>query len=239
MLQLRRHHNFPTWALCVDLAKAFDAANHDLLFGLLLSKHGVPDHLVDIIRQLCHDTEIKLKVGKEEKTTPCLVRVKQGDNMAPVLFLFFMQDGGSIRARMEKNETETPQFCHFEKMQDGRLLGQDWRAKGKLFELCCLPCVDDGSFVFANRKDMVRATQIIHDGTMACFGLIMHVGRNCKSSKTGGICHPPLLQECDDLDKHTPEEARFEAQPTDPSPSPGNLSTCGHGWPKTCAMTQM
>jgi exonuclease III len=34
MLQLRRYHNLPTWALYVDLVKAFDTANHDLLFKL-------------------------------------------------------------------------------------------------------------------------------------------------------------------------------------------------------------
>ena len=85
MLQMRRYHNLPTWALYVDLVKALDTANHELLFKLL-SKFGVPDHLIDVIRRLYHNTEIKIKVGKEEQNIPYSVGVKQGDNMAPVLF---------------------------------------------------------------------------------------------------------------------------------------------------------
>ena len=83
MLQMRRYHNLPIWAVYVDLVKAFDIANHELLFKLL-SKFGVPDQLVDVIRRLYHNTEIKIKVGKEERNIPYSVGVKQGDNMAPV-----------------------------------------------------------------------------------------------------------------------------------------------------------
>jgi hypothetical protein len=38
MLELRRCHNLPTWVLHVDSVKAFDTANHELLFKLL-TKH--------------------------------------------------------------------------------------------------------------------------------------------------------------------------------------------------------
>ena len=70
MLELRRYHNLPTWALYVDLVKAFDIGNHELLFKLL-TKYGVPDHLVNVVQRLYHDTtEIKLKVGREERTIP-------------------------------------------------------------------------------------------------------------------------------------------------------------------------
>jgi hypothetical protein len=34
-LETRRQHDLPTWALFVDLVKAFDTVNHDLLFALL------------------------------------------------------------------------------------------------------------------------------------------------------------------------------------------------------------
>jgi hypothetical protein len=46
--------------------------------------------------------------------------------MAPVLFLFFMQAMAEVlEQEWRKNEIETPQFRHFERMQGGRLLGQD------------------------------------------------------------------------------------------------------------------
>jgi hypothetical protein len=154
----------------------------------------VPDHLVDVIRRLYHETEIKIKVGKEERHIPCSVGVKQGDNMAPVLFLFLMQ---AMAEALEKEwgDIDMPQFRHFEKRNSGRLLGQDWKAKGKLFELCYLLHVDDGAFIFTNRRDMIKASRIIHQ-TMARFGLIMHVGRDGKPSKTEAMCHPPSLKEC-------------------------------------------
>jgi hypothetical protein len=40
-LQLRREHNQNTYVLFVDLIKAFDTANHDLLFEIL-AKYGTP-----------------------------------------------------------------------------------------------------------------------------------------------------------------------------------------------------
>jgi hypothetical protein len=99
-----------------------------------------------------------------------------------------------------------PQFRHFEKTNSGRLLGQDWKAKGKLFELCYLLHVDDGAFIFTNRRDMIKASRIIHQ-TMARFGLTMHVGRDGKPSKTEAMCHPPSLKECQDRPNDTTEEA--------------------------------
>jgi hypothetical protein len=136
MLQLQRYPNLPMWALFIDLVKAFDTANHDLLFRLLL-KYGVPDHLVNVVQQLYHDMEIKLKVSKEERTTPySVLGVKQGDNMALVLFLFLMQAmAEALEKEWSENEIDIPQFRHFEKTERGRLLGQAWKMKGKLFEL--------------------------------------------------------------------------------------------------------
>jgi hypothetical protein len=169
----------------------------------------VPHHLIDVIRQLYHDTEIKLKVGKEERIIPYSVGVKQGDNMAPVLFLFLMQAMAEVLEKeWSENDFDIPQFRHFERIQGGRFLGQDWRAKGKLLELYYLLYVDDGSFIFTNRRDMVKANRIIHR-TMARFGLIMHIGRDGKPSKTEAMYHPPSLQECQDQPDNTPEEATY------------------------------
>ena len=109
---------------------------------------------------------------------------------------------------MEKNEIDISQFRHFEKVNGGRLLGQDWKAKGRIFELYYLLYVDDGAFIFTNRRDMIKATRIIHE-TMARFGLIMHIGRDGKPSKTEAVYHPPSLQECQGQPDETPEEAQY------------------------------
>ena len=56
---------------------------------------------------------IKLKIGKKERIIPYLVRVKQGDNMAPVLFLFTMQamaEASPLEKEWSKNGIDIPQF---------------------------------------------------------------------------------------------------------------------------------
>jgi hypothetical protein len=40
-LQLRKEHQQDTYLLFIDLIKAFDTANHDLLFAIL-EKYGAP-----------------------------------------------------------------------------------------------------------------------------------------------------------------------------------------------------
>ena len=45
-LQLRKEHQQDTYVLFVDLIKAFDTANHDLLFAIL-EKYGAPPPLID------------------------------------------------------------------------------------------------------------------------------------------------------------------------------------------------
>jgi hypothetical protein len=47
-LQLRKEHQQDTYLLFIDLIKAFDTANHDLLFAIL-EKYGTPRALIDII----------------------------------------------------------------------------------------------------------------------------------------------------------------------------------------------
>jgi hypothetical protein len=48
-LALRRLHKKETLILFVDLIKAFDTVNHDLLFKVLL-KFGIPEELVGVVR---------------------------------------------------------------------------------------------------------------------------------------------------------------------------------------------
>ena len=211
ILQLRRYHNLPTWTLYVDLVKAFDTANHQLLFKLL-KKFGVPEHMTGVIERLYKDAEIKIKIGKEERTIPYSVGVKQGDNMAPVLFLFLMQAlSETLEKEWKKNNITIPEFKHFPKSGKGRLLGQDWKAKGKTFELFYLLYVDDGAFNFTDQNDMIKASKIIRD-TMKRFGLIMHIGVDGGKSKTEAMYYPPTLEEASKIKNEAPgaEEATFD-----------------------------
>ena len=73
----------------VDLVKACDTANHALLLRIL-ERYGAPLKFVAAIKTIYTDNICVLKIKKEKAEIPQSVRVRQGDNMAPVLFLFLM-----------------------------------------------------------------------------------------------------------------------------------------------------
>ncbi len=64
-------------------------ANHTLLLRIL-ECYGAPPKFVTAIQTIYTDNICVLKIEKEIVEIPQSVRVRQGDNMAPVLFLFFM-----------------------------------------------------------------------------------------------------------------------------------------------------
>ena len=47
-LQLRHKHMLPTWALFVDLVKAFNTIDRELMFEIL-SKFGIPESVIYVI----------------------------------------------------------------------------------------------------------------------------------------------------------------------------------------------
>jgi hypothetical protein len=87
-LQLHKEHQQDTYLLFIDLIKAFDTANHDLLFAIL-EKYGAPRALIDVIQHLHDNFQLKLVFDKKNQAIiDYTVGVKQGDNMAGLLFLF-------------------------------------------------------------------------------------------------------------------------------------------------------
>jgi hypothetical protein len=89
-LQLRREHDLKLHVLFIDLIKAFDTANHKMLFALL-TKFGAPEELINPITKLHKNFKLKFKLGKKEAFIDYTTGVKQGDNITPSLFLFLMQ----------------------------------------------------------------------------------------------------------------------------------------------------
>jgi hypothetical protein len=90
LLQVRRAHNLPSWALFVDLVKAFDTVRHEVLFNLL-ETYGIPKDMINVIQSLYENVTLKLSSGSVKDTIPYSVGVKQGGAMAPVLFIVLMQ----------------------------------------------------------------------------------------------------------------------------------------------------
>jgi hypothetical protein len=98
--------------LLVDLRNAFDTADHNLLYKLLemygapkniinlakrlhddfvlklLEIYGAPENIINLIKCLHDDFVLKLRIGNETREIPYGKGIKQGDVMAPILFLF-------------------------------------------------------------------------------------------------------------------------------------------------------
>ena len=114
LIEKCREQRQPFSAAFVDLTKAFDTVNRDLLYQIL-NRFGCPPTLVDIIRQLHDGTQARVMDGGEfSDYFPVQVGVKQGCVLAPVLFILFLvavthtyannrrpEDGISIKYRTD------------------------------------------------------------------------------------------------------------------------------------------
>ena len=73
----------------MGLVKAYETTNHQLLIEIL-RQYSAPPKLCDAIERMYQDLIVVVKLEREEKKTPQIVGVRQGDNLSPVLFLFMM-----------------------------------------------------------------------------------------------------------------------------------------------------
>ena len=89
ILHTRHNHNLPSYAAFVDLIKAFDTVNHYMMLKIL-ERYGAPLKLRSAISRMYQDLKVDLKIGKIEEKMSQTVGVRQGDRMAPVLFLFMI-----------------------------------------------------------------------------------------------------------------------------------------------------
>jgi Reverse transcriptase (RNA-dependent DNA polymerase) len=201
-LETRRLHNKETWVIFADLIKAFDTANHELLFALL-PQYGVPPKLTRIIRQLYTDMFVNLEYKKEKREIPYTLGVQQGDNMAPVLFLFLMQ---AFAETLEQNwkmwELTAPEYRYMNRgtKQQGYLFNQTASARGTAFQLFYLLFVDDGAFLFNSKEELSKGAEILRNHFYK-FGLKMHIGKPNEPSKTEVMFFPPNLQN--DIDTNS------------------------------------
>ena len=199
-LQIRKQHGKDTWAVFVDLVKAFDTADHSLLFAIL-KKYGIPDSLISVIEKMYKDSIVSFKIGSESRDIKYGIGVKQGDNMAPVLFIYLMNAFAETLA--DKWKFDKLEFRWFPETSSvkkkGRLTGQSPKTLGTKFDLFYFLYVDDGAMLFDNRNDLIEGTRLIMNH-FARFGLEMHIGRGEKKSKTECVLFPAFESEYEDKD---------------------------------------
>ena len=192
-MQKRKEHGLGTWALFIDLVKAFDTVPRDALFAVL-RRFGLPDHFVNIVIRLHEGATVKFKVGDIDTSLPSTIGVRQGSCEGPALFLFIMQ------AALETMEwpVDQPLFCTLE---EGVTMGQNIRKKKGVttFSLWKSLFADDCAVLFNTREDMIKGANYLFNH-LQLFGLQMHVGRGNTPSKTEAMFCPAPRQRLDEAD---------------------------------------
>ena len=89
-LQHLRAANHDSFVLFVDIVKAFDSVNREMLWKIL-EKYGIPEKVIATIKKMYTDINIKLSIEDAELIFKSISGVKQGNNLEPVLFLFVVQ----------------------------------------------------------------------------------------------------------------------------------------------------
>jgi hypothetical protein len=89
LLRKRKEHQQESWAVFIDLVKAFDTVNRDFLWAVLL-RFGCPESFVDRLRVLHKDVIVVLRKDGEEVRLRSEGGVRQGDILGPPLFLIFV-----------------------------------------------------------------------------------------------------------------------------------------------------
>jgi hypothetical protein len=180
----------------VDLVKAVDTIDHQLMFGLL-RKYGAPEKIVRVVETLYTNVSAKIQVGKEKRQIPYTIGVQQGNNMAPVLFVFLMQAFAETLEQKWKGERgiNELQYRYLKQVKAirGRLRAQATTTTGTVFELIYLLYVDDDVFMFETEEEMVRGADLIAEH-FKVFGLKMHYGKDGGKSKTEAMYFPPNLR---------------------------------------------
>jgi hypothetical protein len=82
---MQKNHNLPSHVAFIDLVKAYDTVNHNLLLDIL-ERYGTPPRFVSAIERTYQDLVVVLKIEREVVEMLQMVGVQQGDNMAPMLF---------------------------------------------------------------------------------------------------------------------------------------------------------
>jgi hypothetical protein len=109
------------WVLFVDLVKAYDTVNREMLWKIFKIL-GVPDNLIEALNKLYTDASINLRVGENLEQFLSTSGVKQGGNLAPILFIFVIH---AVSNSLDKKwEFETPDFRWYPDTQAGNPRGQ-------------------------------------------------------------------------------------------------------------------
>jgi hypothetical protein len=105
-LQSLREHGQESWVIFVDLVKAYDAVNREMLWKILKIL-GVPDNLIELLKKMYTDVTINLRVGEKLEQFLSTSGFKQGDDLVLILFIFVIHVVSNCSTRNGNSKTLT------------------------------------------------------------------------------------------------------------------------------------
>jgi len=165
----RREHGQESWILFLDLVKAFDRVPRELLWSVL-SKLGVPDKVIRLLKALHVDYKVKFTVDGVTKHIQSIVGVKQGDILGPILFTVLL-----AAIMISWNKVCNIPVCVFRTKEDLKLTGRNFRATGEDLPLQDSEYADDTGLIFANRNVITIGSRCLLNH-FASFGMEVHTG---------------------------------------------------------------
>jgi hypothetical protein len=155
--------------------------------------------MTQVLKKLCTNVTIHMKVGSKTESFGSTCGVKQGDNLGPMLFIFVIQ---AASMTLDKKWTfQKPDFCCRPFPTTGKLQGSLTGMNRHNKQGCdCSQwkscCVDDAAFLLLDRSDVLEALKLIVSHFQR-FGLTVHaeVRNTEESSKTEAMHFPAPSKE--------------------------------------------
>ena len=211
-LRARYRSGEHTFVLFVDLVKAFDSVERSALL-MVLQRFGFGPQYCRAVENLHLDLKIVLREGHESCTFGNSVGVKQGDTLAPVLFILFMHAVVSTLRQDELNSIyNSPWYCSpgFGSRETNRcefyfdrdnpnmkmscrtnLSKNNYKVQNKIIahnfirtHVQSLMYADDAAFVFPDPETMKFGARKLR-AHFARWSLSFHVGKNRRIGLAG------------------------------------------------------
>jgi hypothetical protein len=157
--------------------KEFESVHQDMLWKIL-KKYGIPEKIIATIRKMYTNINIKISIVEEDAEfifNSISGVSKQGDNLAPVLFLFVVQAAiETMHANWSIMKIATPSLNYFPSEINGCLCIRSSKKSTPLHHNATL-YADDSAFTFLSKSDLITGTTFVKD-TFTQFGLEVHLG---------------------------------------------------------------
>jgi hypothetical protein len=163
-------HGFPLHAAFVDLRKAFDTVQRNML-KCALSLLGIPDNLIKLVMSLHDGMEASIRVDNTfSPRFPVSNGVRQGDCSSPALFVLFFHLVILDFESRAKERNLSVSFVWSENKERSRRTNDDM----SFSEILSLAFADDVTILAASRSALTEALRLFQE-TISNWGLSLNI----------------------------------------------------------------